>query len=636
MVDFLCAVMYIMGVILCFLFLPASSAANADDGEDGFIAAVLGFTGASAVEELDEYEMERLYEYYRHPLRLNSATRSRLLSSGLFSAYQVAVLMDIRELTGDIFSFEELSALDGFGYGFVSGIAPFVSLASDAVPGASSFPDPVLRNTVTIKSGMRNVSGNFDPEGTYSMKYRVEAGESLEAGLSARSSYAEEHFPPGKYSFFVAYYGRKFPGKIVAGDFSLRFGQGLALWPGFSMSGVSSADSFIRRPSGIAPYNSYSGEGAFRGLAADAGFGHFSVSSFVSGLGLRDMMEGKDTFSRDFLYGLNAGWSGMHGQVSMTCYAVSGTADTELLPEAKLSADARFSIRGTDVFSEVAYDFVGNAAAALAGVRAGISDALQMAAMVRYYPSGYSSGYAGAVRGGTKCSNEYGASAALSHSAGNWVDIAGKTGFGSSEKRFRGDLSIDMIYSPEPKYGVDTSSHQIKLLLVENIRISRYFSASVRYSGRYRSYGLPFRTDVRTDFKFSSAGWNANLRFNILHCRNFSYLSYLECGYKAGNLSAWLRTGAFIVDSWDDRIYAYERDAPGNFNVPAYYGRGYWLSFNSGIRLYDGIRLYLRASYQDYPWQLPESADKPPKAEVKIQLVMDLRKRMPGKKHDVF
>ena len=42
--------------------------------------------------------------------------------------------------------------------------------------------------------------------------------------------------------------------------------------------------------------------------------------------------------------------------------------------------------------------------------------------------------------------------------------------------------------------------------------------------------------------------------------------------------AVYLRGTLFFIDEWDDRIYAYERDAPGSFNVPAYYGRGYSLS----------------------------------------------------------
>ena len=620
-----------------FLFLAACHVSARDDGE--FMKAVLELAGCLSVEELDEDEVERYSDLHDNPLPLNYASRSKLLSSGLMSAYQVAVLMGHREMTGDILSYEELSALDGFGVSFVSALRSFVSLESTSPPGHSSSPPLLIRNAMTLKSGMRNAGTEFSPEGMYAAKYRISAGECVDAGISMRSSWQDSHFPPEKYSFFLACYGRKFPGKLVLGDFSLRFGQGLALWSGFSMSGISAPDAFSRRPAGVVPYHSYSGDGAFRGLAADFGRRHFNASVFAAGLGLREMMEGGTDFSRDILYGFNAGWYGMSGQVSATCFAVSpavidvpsGMEDlrlpvSEYFTAAIFSCDARFSVRGTYLFGEVSYDIYQDAPAALAGVRTDVSDGVKLALMARYYPPEYSGLYSGAARSGSKCSNEHGISMALSHSSGNWVDIAGKTGFGSSEKRFQGVFSADASYSPEPKYGTDTSSCQMKVMLTENVRISRFFSASFRISERYRTYAQPFRTDVRTDLRCGFSRLNINFRINLLHCEGTSFLSYLEGGWRLPAMTVWLRAGVFRADNWDDRIYAYERDAPGSFSVPAYYGRGYWTALTGGWRLSRGIKLYFRASFQDYPWLSPaETEKKPAKAEIRLQLAVDLR-----------
>ena len=195
----------------------------------------------------------------------------------------------------------------------------------------------------------------------------------------------------------------------------------------------------------------------------------------------------------------------------------------------------------------------------------------------------------------------------------------------AAEKRFQGSFSADAMYSPEPRYRVDTSSVQVKLLLSGSLRISPVFSLSFRLSERYRTYGRPFRTDARLDFGTSLPSWNCNVRVNVLHCESLSWLSYAEGGYRADRLSVWFRAGAFMVDNWDDRIYAYERDAPGNFNSPAYYGRGYWLALTSSVRLSRSVRLYFRGLFQDYPWLRPgEPVRKPPKVEMKLQLSLDL------------
>jgi hypothetical protein len=81
-----------------------------------------------------------------------------------------------------------------------------------------------------------------------------------------------------------------------------------------------------------------------------------------------------------------------------------------------------------------------------------------------------------------------------------------------------------------------------------------------------------------------------------------------------------MKQSVFIVDNWDDRIYAYEYDVPGSFNVPAYYGRGVWIASMLSWKVSRLIRLYARASYISYPFMSDEKK-KPGKAELKLQSV---------------
>ena len=94
----------------------------------------------------------------------------------------------------------------------------------------------------------------------------------------------------------------------------------------------------------------------------------------------------------------------------------------------------------------------------------------------------------------------------------------------------------------------------------------------------------------------------------------------MEGGLKRDRLSLYLRQGLFLIDHWEDRIYAYERDAPGNFNVPAYYGRGVWTALTGAWRFAHRGRIYLRAGLTAYPFMRKEKK-KPGKAELKLQYV---------------
>jgi hypothetical protein len=142
-----------------------------------------------------------------------------------------------------------------------------------------------------------------------------------------------------------------------------------------------------------------------------------------------------------------------------------------------------------------------------------------------------------------------------------------------------------------------------------------------RFAERYRTWGDAFRTDVRADVQTQLGEFRVNLRLNALKCRGWGGLTYLEGGYEAGRILLWVRQGFFHIDDWNDRIYAYERGAPGGFRVPAYYGRGLWTAVAASVRFRQAGRLYFRAAYTGYPF--PQVKEKPGKAELELQYVYD-------------
>ena len=107
-------------------------------------AAMLFLSGASSPEDLSETEIERFEQLSRHRLHLNSAGRSRLIACGLFSAYQIASLEDYRSRYGDILSFTELSAVDGFGEEYAEALSYFVSLENGRGQAGYPFQSEVL------------------------------------------------------------------------------------------------------------------------------------------------------------------------------------------------------------------------------------------------------------------------------------------------------------------------------------------------------------------------------------------------------------------------------------------------------------------------------------------------------------
>ncbi|MBO4465835.1 MAG: hypothetical protein J5748_04075, partial [Bacteroidales bacterium] len=93
-----------------------------------YLESAVRLSGASCAEDLSQSEIERYEAMAERPMELNRLGRRELLASGLFSAYQVATLMDYIANYGEICSLAELGAVDGIGPERARDLAPFVSL----------------------------------------------------------------------------------------------------------------------------------------------------------------------------------------------------------------------------------------------------------------------------------------------------------------------------------------------------------------------------------------------------------------------------------------------------------------------------------------------------------------------------
>ena len=86
----------------------------------------------------------------------------------------------------------------------------------------------------------------------------------------------------------------------------------------------------------------------------------------------------------------------------------------------------------------------------------------------------------------------------------------------------------------------------------------------------------------------------------MVRSADWGWLWYAETGYmkeigKDCSVSVYMRGEFYRIENWDDRIYVYERDAPGTFNVPAYYGKGNNLSLVAAVK-YKRHSWHIRAS----------------------------------------
>ena len=529
-------------------------------------------TGAAAIEELDEEEYERLESLRATPVRINTASLAQLQSCGLFTRFQALSLTDYRARNGDILSATELGLIDGFSPERAHALAPFLSFFSQGIPGQAGRDR--LHHELLARAEYRNgLSG-------YAAKYKLAKDGSGSLALAARAGAREKPGAPDTWSFHAVKYFRKRAGKILLGDYNARFGQGLALWNGFSMSGLTTAESFARHPTGLSPAWSFSPDGPMRGLAGDLTLRNVSLSAAAAFPGLRARMDGNPKAPVSAFGVFNAAWTGRTAELSAT--AIWGPEQDG--PASKLAADFRWTPGQVGGFGELAWDLRSRSLATVGGLIWTPGYQKKVSLLVRHYPVGFGADLSGGVRAGTRSSGESGIAAGLRLP---WLR-----------------LTIDYASMPAREIA------QTRILCLLPLTLPKDWTLTPRISLRWRNGTL--RQEYRLETAWDHSPWLAKLRSDLVRCNGTAWLAYAEGGRKTERWRLYARVGLFKVDAWDDRIYVYERDAPGCFNVPAYYGRGFNASLSGGVR-WRQHKLFLRIGGIRYV------TDKPGRFECRLQ-----------------
>ena len=649
-----------------------------------FEDAVLLLCGAGTLEELSEDEWERYRHLADHPLDLNACTRSAMLSSGLFSPFQAASLLDRRMRDGDILSYTELGYTDGFTPELARALSHFVVLRSRNPPGKPSVPQlhaslllrtscsgsssvPAARAALQTAAAHSTSGANstasgknpsaatsssasgkndaFSGSAAFGIKTAISLEGRLDAFWSARKSYSDRTFGPGTIS--LAIYGKSIPGRILLGDYSARFGQGLLLWSGFSIAGFSSVQSFRRNASGLSASSSFTR--TLHGIGLDLALGRSTISAVWStpvqstnprllALNYNHIFRTSSTgatlladpgrlyaASIDFRAGLPR--LSLSGEFAFELLPASASAALAPAPASVAASAAVPSLAAPAVAASASVAPVSAASAtpqpdspAAVFVPAGLLSAVwtpsygnRLAVLARYYPQNWSQLAASPPSAFSTAKDEFG-SAFLFQSA-------------------RYTLSLDLARR------LSEANWQYRLLASANLpfrlglpgRTQRKTNSStgidgtisVRSLSRFRpSQSLPFRQDLRCDLKLELNRLKLNTRCNLLWCRNFAMLGYIEPGFSDQFFSLWFRLTGYSVPSWDDRISTWERDIPGSFTVPARYGKGLALSCTSSLTIQRKRlrhRLNARLSYDVYSRK--ETLTRKP--ELKLQYRMD-------------
>ena len=593
---FLTALLYVLVPVAADCYLGAV------DGADSFRDAVLLLSGASSMEELSAEELERYEDLRRKPLDLNRCGRSRLLACGLFTPFQVASILEHRRQGGEILSLTELMLIEGFTSRKVDALRHFIVIrAEDGPIGAKKLRpelDLELRGAVSVPVPDSRSKDRGEQRTGYGSKLHLSLGQRAELSIVGRKSYDSGRFGP--LSASAVYYGRRYLGKVVLGAFNARFGEGLTQWSGFSLSSLSSVASFRKSGSGLSPSASFSP--GMTGMAADFNLRRFTLSTAIgcapealAKLGLFTKASGSTAPGIAALADLS--WTGrlIHAGVTATCEA-AGVHFLGSLPNLSLFGETSLTYKG--------------AFSAIAGTVWTPEYARKFALQLRWFDPSIKGKNSGAAFG---------------FELPDWCfTLDARYRADTRKQKYRGFLrySKEIILPARPRAPSSVPLPEVNLpeaslpdissrpvteqpATVPEASVSvpaRSLIVSARLAANYApGEAHPTRVELRSELAFTSGAWKFSTRLDGIYCASFAFHAFLEAGYLTPKLSSYLRLGGFLIDNWDDRIWVYERDAPGSFTVPAYYGRGVHCSLYCAWKPSRHHSLYLRTSLVSYP-----------------------------------
>ncbi len=602
---------------------------DAENMEDGAGRDISG-----EVEEMIEAVMEYYEGLFQRPININRAGRRELERLYLLSGYQIESIVDYRKRSGNILTPAELQSLNGFDKETVELLLPVISFegsmdsqyweGSDGNGGEWPFANFLSKWRSTLQVELSRGIGYDEmfapiteemlensPESRYlgspyhfRLKYGAGFGRKVSAGFTLESDEGEYLFAKGYpivdfASFHITLKEIGVLRRLVVGDYSVRYGQGLTLWNSFSFGLSPEPQSIFRRGESVRPHTSSAEYGFFRGVATSLSLENFEFSGMVSYKGVDANVKGgrysaiyktglhntRGTIAKKGtmdelvcgvslsylgeLFNIGLAW-GMYGYNKKNGRRVSDYNRYQIYDGLWGNIGVNFYtiLRKARIFGEVASDY-GGEMAAIAGVILPTLGRWEWSILLRAYSRGYISPHAGAYTTLSTISNQYGV-----------------TVKGSYRPNYRSALYVGAQYScyPWKRYYADDSSFKIELTgkyEYKGLGSSRYLSIVTSYDSYLQKnnilFKLAFNFRLSPSLSLSYGGslkgvaWVSDKRYGAVGFQNT-----ISCNMElwSGRIGCSSGVTYFNVPDWNCRLYQYEKELPGRYNNRLLYGEG--------------------------------------------------------------
>jgi hypothetical protein len=429
----------------------------------------------------------------------------------------------------------------------------------------------------------------------------------IDAGLVTEKDAGEKSFNEFT-SFHLALKNYGMIKTLALGDYTLEFGQGLALWSPFALSkGTDAIYPLRRKAKFINPYKSTNENNFFRGAAVTVEYDAFKISGFYSnnyfdanidsvsrsilstpidGFHRTESEISKRKSARETAYGARIDFSDPNDNLNAGLLFYTSKFSNQFLREAPfdLSGD-KFSYYSvyydlyfgrTNIFGESAFD--GRSVASLVSANFSFDENFSFVTLIRNYPRNYRNihSYAfGENSGATQ--NEFGI-----YTGFQWKTILGEINFYFDQFKFPyatfdnplpsngNEFLFDLRSKPLNKIETSLRFKYEKKEITQKIENLGSIVPRLRQTLRGEvTYEISKLLRLRSRFEIN------NYAIHKINVEEEGLMAFQDVRFSPfQNLSIDARIILFQTDSYNSAIYEYENDLAGILSNVALYGKG--------------------------------------------------------------
>ncbi len=537
----------------------------------------------SATVENENSELYDLIEYYlENPIDLNNASKSDLMKLPFVNIEGVTQVVNYRKNSGKVFSYGELKVIDNISTKFVELLEIFTYLKKDEInvvqrPFANYQFKIRSRINYDIQNREGYQSGYYEgsPLKLYN-RIRLNVNSKILLGALIEKDAGDKSYFDF-YSFYLQINNLLSRLNILAGYYTMEFGQGLVMWSPYSFSKSSDAtNSIIKRARNISPYASAGEFGFLNGLAIQYSSKYFALTPFYS-------IEDDDYFETEkSTYGVSLSVTPLEN-INVSAFYYQRLEESNPIlssyPETEVNKYLSFAYDGSynNLFITGEFSIYKNSVASINTLQLSIHNNFIVVASVRNYPHDYKSYYARGFGETNRTNNEFGLYFGI-----KWKTSYGNINFYLDQFKFPNEgnsiplpsngneISLSYSFNPIPKANLyfryfNEMKDDLELVETENKII-------IRKTNKFR---CEFLIQLNRLLRLKSRIEFLQLSKSEIGSDENGLLLFQDFQYKLkSKLTVYGRIIFFQTDSFASRIYEFENDLIGVMNNQPLWGTG--------------------------------------------------------------